>query len=63
MATVAITPELDAVLGEVFIAAPPARVFEAITDPAQVPRWWGQQGMYRVTQWKADVRPEGSGQA
>ena len=47
MVTVATTPALDEVLGEVFIAAPPARVFEAITDPAQVPRWWGQQGMYR----------------
>ncbi len=33
MATVAITPDQDTVFGEIFIAAPPARVFEAITDP------------------------------
>lgn len=59
MATMAITPEMDAVVGEIFIAAPPARVFEAITDPNQVPRWWGQQGMYRITEWKGDVRPGG----
>ena len=59
MSTVVITPDLEAVFGEVFIAAPPARVFEAITDPAQVPRWWGQQGVYRITEWKGDVRPGG----
>ena len=62
MATIAITPAQDEVLGEVFIAAPPARVFEAITDPAQVPRWWGQQGMYRINGvGKADVT-SGQGQ-
>ncbi len=44
MATTKLTPDLDAIIGEVFIAAPPARVFQAITDPEQVPRWWGQQG-------------------
>ena len=59
MVTMAITPDQDAVIGEVFIAAPPARVFQALTDPGQVPRWWGQQGMYRITEWKGDVRPGG----
>ena len=59
MATTAITPDQDAVIGEVFISAPPARVFEAITDPGQIPRWWGQQGIYRITEWKADVRSGG----
>jgi uncharacterized protein YndB with AHSA1/START domain len=59
MATMAITPDQDTVFGEIFIEAPPARVFEAITDPTQVPRWWGQQGMYRITEWKGDVRPGG----
>ena len=59
MATAAVTPDNDAVLAEVFIAAPPERVFQAITDPQQMPLWWGQQGLYRVTEWKADVRPGG----
>jgi len=59
MATIAITPDQDAVIGEIFVAAPPARVFQALTDPEQVPRWWGQQGMYRITEWKGDVRPGG----
>lgn len=59
MATLAVTPDQGTVVGEVFIAAPPARVFEAITDANQIPRWWGQQGLYRITKWKADVRPGG----
>lgn len=58
MATLAVTPD-QAVVGEVFIAAPPARVFAAITDASQIPRWWGQNGLYRITEWKADVRPGG----
>jgi uncharacterized protein YndB with AHSA1/START domain len=59
MATVAVTPEQDAVIAEIFIAAPPERVFQAITDASQAPRWWGQQGMYRITEWTGDVRPGG----
>lgn len=59
MATVAITSDQNTIVGEIFIAAPPARVFEAITDPNQTPQWWGQQGVYRITEWKADLRPGG----
>jgi uncharacterized protein YndB with AHSA1/START domain len=59
MATVAITPDQDVVTAEIFIAAPPARVFAAITDPYQMPKWWGQQGMYKITEWKGDLRPGG----
>lgn len=59
MATVAITPDQDVVTAEIFIAAPPARVFEAITDPCQMPKWWGQQGVYKITEWKGDLRPGG----
>ena len=59
MDTVTVTPAQDAVTGEIFIAAPPERVFQAITDPKQMPQWWGQQGMYRITEWTADLRPGG----
>ena len=59
MATATITPDQNAVVAEIFIAAPPARVFEAITDPHQAPRWWGQEGLYRITDWKGDVRRGG----
>jgi uncharacterized protein YndB with AHSA1/START domain len=35
MATAAVTPDQDAIVAELFIAAPPERVFKAITDPSQ----------------------------
>jgi uncharacterized protein YndB with AHSA1/START domain len=56
MATATVTPDQDAVIAEIFIAAPPARVFQAISDPAQMPLWWGQKGMYRVTNSNFDVK-------
>jgi len=59
MATSTITPDQTAVLAEVFIAAPPERVFQAISDPAQLSQWWGQNGLYRVGERGADVRPGG----
>jgi|SRR5271166_6065055 len=44
MATVVITPDQDAVVSEITIAAPPKRVFEALIDPKQVMQWWtGEQ--------------------
>lgn len=59
MATAQVTPDNDAVTAEIFIAAPPARVFEAITDPTQTGKWWGQKGLYRVTKAEAEVRVGG----
>ncbi len=59
MATATITPDQDAVVAEIFIAAPPERVFQAITDPSQTAQWWGQKGMYSFTESKADLRPGG----
>src|SRR5579864_4244544 len=43
MATASITPDQDAIVAEIFIAAPPARVFEAIADPKQRAQWWGMR--------------------
>jgi len=59
MATATITSDQNTIFAEIFIAAPLERIFEAITDPAQMPLWWGQQGMYRITESKADLRPGG----
>jgi uncharacterized protein YndB with AHSA1/START domain len=59
MATATIAPDQDAIQAEVFIAAPPERVFQALTDPAQMPNWWGQQGMYRITEFQAELRAGG----
>jgi uncharacterized protein YndB with AHSA1/START domain len=59
MVTASVLPDKDAVVVEVFIAAPPERVYQAITDPTQTSKWWGQKEMYRITGGHADVRPGG----
>lgn len=59
MATASVSPDQDTVELEIFVAAPPERVFQAITDPKQMPRWWGQQGQYRISEFQADLRPGG----
>jgi uncharacterized protein YndB with AHSA1/START domain len=55
MATTAITPDQNSVVGEIFIAAPPERVFQAISDPKQMPLWWGR----RVLGWLAGFVEKG----
>ena len=40
MATSRISPDADAVVSEVEIAAPPERVFQALIDRNQVMQWW-----------------------
>lgn len=40
MASTTITPDLDAVVSEIQITAPPERVFQALIDPKQVMSWW-----------------------
>jgi uncharacterized protein YndB with AHSA1/START domain len=59
MATVAVTPDQDVIVAEIFIAAPPQRVFEALTDPNQRRQWWGQKGLYTPTESHSDLRPGG----
>jgi uncharacterized protein YndB with AHSA1/START domain len=59
MATITVTPDQDTIVAQVFIAAPPERVFQALTDPDQRRQWWGQQGLYRSTESYSDLRPGG----
>jgi uncharacterized protein YndB with AHSA1/START domain len=59
MATTQITPDNNSILAEIFIAAPPDRVFQALTDPQQMTKWWGERGVYRITENKADLRVGG----
>ena len=59
MATTAVTPDQDTIVAEIFIAAPPQRVFEAIADPEQRRQWWGQKGLYHTTESSSDLRPGG----
>jgi len=60
MATTQVTPDNNTVMAEIFIAAPPDRVFEALTDPAQMPKWWGAKDQYRITEYQSDLRPGGA---
>jgi|SRR5579864_2802038 len=68
MAAATLTPDNDAIVAEVFIAAPPSRVFEAIADPAQRAKWWGVRATtqavprvtpFRVTDATSDLRVGG----
>lgn len=42
------------------IAAPPERVFEALTTPAQLAIWWGSAETYRTHDWHCDLRAGGA---
>jgi uncharacterized protein YndB with AHSA1/START domain len=46
------------VLASVEIAAPPERVFRAISS-AEIADWWGSAETYRVTRWTGEVRRGG----
>jgi uncharacterized protein YndB with AHSA1/START domain len=59
MATSKVSPDQDSIHVEVHIAAPPERVFQAVTDPRQLMQWWGQRGLYHHLDWKGDIRPGG----
>jgi uncharacterized protein YndB with AHSA1/START domain len=40
MANTVVAPDQDAIVSEIEIAAPPERVFEALTRSDQLARWW-----------------------
>lgn len=41
------------------IAAPPVRVFHALTVPHELGVWWGSPETYRSHDWEVDLRPGG----
>jgi uncharacterized protein YndB with AHSA1/START domain len=47
------------IIATVEIAAPAERVFQSLTDPDELVRWWGSPEAYRTTEWVADLRPGG----
>lgn len=53
------TPEQDAVSREIEIAAPPERVFQALTDPKQLFVWWGAEPSVQLTEFEMDARRGG----
>lgn len=52
------TPDQDSILCEIDIAAPPARVFRALTDPAELATWFGNPSC-PVKTWRMDARQGG----
>jgi uncharacterized protein YndB with AHSA1/START domain len=48
------------ILATVTIAASPERIFHALTDPRELPRWWGADDLYRTTSHSADLRTGGA---
>jgi len=57
-ARIEITPDNDAIIGEIHIAAPPARVFKALTDQSELGRWFGNPEC-PVKSWEMDARRGG----
>ena len=52
-----VTPDKDAVISEVQIAAPPERIFQALTSSDLLMRWWnGSDGPCRVKLWEFEAR-------
>ena len=52
-----VTPDQDAVVCEVQIAAAPERIFQALTTTDQLLRWWnGEGGPCQVRLWEMDPR-------
>jgi uncharacterized protein YndB with AHSA1/START domain len=58
MATVLVMPDNDAVFSEIHIAAPPARVFQAITNADELYRWFTNPSCPAKV-WEMDARPGG----
>lgn len=50
------TPRVDVVgldiAGEVWMDAPPARVFRALTTPELLEAWWGDEAIYTTHGWR-----------
>jgi len=54
-----VTADQDAIVSEIYIAAQPEQVFQALVDPVQVTQWWGQEGVYRCTSFSSELRVGG----
>jgi uncharacterized protein YndB with AHSA1/START domain len=51
--------ENDAVTAEIEIAAPPERVFKALTDPGQLFTWWGKEPSVVLNKFEMEGRKGG----
>jgi hypothetical protein len=56
-----VTPDQDALVTEVYIAAPPERAFQALTDPRQLRVWWDNEAcpLSRFLRWMSALAENG----
>ena len=54
-----ITVSNDTIVQEVTIKAPAERIFDALTKPAELLKWWKSAGKFQITHAECDVRPGG----
>lgn len=55
MAATTVTPDQDSIISEIEIAAPPERVFKALTDAGELKRWFTSPEC-PVKSWQMDAR-------
>jgi uncharacterized protein YndB with AHSA1/START domain len=53
------TTASDTIVEEIAIKAPAERIFEALTNPDELVRWWGAEGRFQTTHAESDLRPGG----
>jgi uncharacterized protein YndB with AHSA1/START domain len=58
MTTTIVTPNQDAVISEIEVAAPPRRVFQALTTASELKRWF-TNAECPAKSWEMDARPGG----
>jgi len=58
-ATSHVSSDNSVVTCEIFIAAPRERIFEALTDPKQAVRWWGQNDRHHLSEFRLEARVGG----
>jgi uncharacterized protein YndB with AHSA1/START domain len=54
-----VSPQEDEVVAEIEIAAPPERVFRALTDQKELFTWWGSEPSVELTAFDMDARRGG----
>src|SRR5690242_7111517 len=59
MSTANAKPDQDTVASEIEIAAPPERVFKALTDQKQLFHWWGSEPSVDLIKFDMDGRKGG----
>jgi len=50
----------DAIIQEVTVRAPAQRIFDALTDPKELLKWWHVEGKFQLIHAESDLRPGGN---